>query len=94
MLDKSLHMQVPSVNLCMRLFVLMDVMQLHNNSCHQVQLIAILKECMHKHKYSKSWLSEEVLVMPLPMTVWRNSSDICLQEGRPDECGAAAKSQC
>ena len=48
MLDKSLHMQVPSVNLCMRLFVLMDVMQLHNNSWHQMQLIVILKECMHK----------------------------------------------
>ena len=52
---------------------------------------------MHNHRYFKkpeSLLSEEVLMVPLPTTGWRNSSDTCLQEGRPEECGVATKSQC
>ena len=67
-----------------------------NNSNHQMELLAILKEFMDSHGYFRmpESLLPEVFMMPLPTTVWRNSSDICLQEGRPEECGAAAKSQC
>ena len=56
----------------------------------------ILKEFMHSHRYFRmpESLLSEVPMMPLPTTGWRNSSDICLQERRPEECGAAAKSQC
>ena len=91
-------MQVSSVDFCMRLYCWCYA-PLHctcSNSNHQMELLAILKEFMDSHGYFRmpESLLPEVLMMPLPTTVWRNSSDICLQEGRPEEFGAAAKSQC
>ena len=59
-----------------------------------IQLVAIFEECMHNQRKPESLLSEEVLMMHSPTTGWRNSSDTCLQEWRPKECGAVAKSQC
>ena len=59
-----------------------------------MQQVVHAKAQIFRKSESESWLSEEVLMMSLPTTGWRNSSDICLQEERPYECGAAAKSQC
>ena len=100
--DKSMCMQVPSVDLWMKLFLLVlqtaklyipamiaiikySWLQFSRSACTATDVLGSLNLC-----YQKKYLPNNLL----PTTGWRNSSNICLQEGRPEKCGPSAESQC